>query len=187
MQYGKMHVLWVVGGAVVCALWCATSGCSARGETEPTSVEPDMGAMPKDNEAANYGVHVQLAARQQTWGVELQPVLHAKVFTDPGSGENVFLATHLGSGCRVRIDGRWYAYPEADITGVAYANSRAIQAAMEVRLNSNWRAMDGGEALALSIGPHTVQFAWAGYVKQESKQQPLLLLSNEVEIVISDR
>lgn len=130
------------------------------------------------------GQRVQLVAKQKTWEMGTPPILHASVAMDKDAADDVFLATHVGLGCRVGIDGGWYTHPPVDLTGVAYHSIRKTNMELKVQLDERWVSMDDGAALSLGKGHHRVLFAWAGYTGSEPEKRPVLLVSNEVEIVI---
>jgi len=175
---------WSIIALAVLSLSIGASGCALHDRARGRSMErPSEAELPEEADTVP-GVHVQLVAKQKTWEMGTPPILHASVAMDEDAEDDVFLATHVGLGCRVSIDGRWYTHPLGILVAVHYHNIRKISMELKVQLDESWVSMNGGEALSLSKGIHRVQFAWAGYMESEGEQQPLLLLSNEVEIVI---
>lgn len=167
----------------------AVSGCATR--DRGSIVRGQCGidkivatTLPEEVETIQ-GVHVQLAVKQRTWDVGQTPLLYASAVIDEEAADDVFLATNVGLACRVSTGGRWYTHPQTRLTGIPYQNIRKVSMQLTIRLDKSWQSMDGGKALALSKGSHKVRFAWAGYRTSQGREQPLLLLSNEVEIVIA--
>lgn len=191
MVYGKTYLTWTMRTLAVFSLSIAASGCATEdganvvngGKGMQKTCEPKL---PKEVQTIR-GVDVQLTAEQKTWDAGETPLLDATVIVDEKADDDVYLATHVGLGCRVNIDGRWYTHLVVEITGVAYQKIRKVNMTLDVRLDKGWESMNGGEVLSLSKGSHRVQFAWAGYREVGSDRQPLLLLSNEVEIVVNGK
>ena len=189
MRYGNALGRCSEMPLVLCALSIVASGCALENKGNVVSDGKRMDR-PSESEwpqevGTIHGVNVQLAAKEKRWNIGVPPILRAGIITDHTLQEDVFVATHVGLGCRVSIDGRWYTHPQITLIGVAYHNIRKIRMELNIVLDNNWRPLDGGKTLPLGKGSHTVRFAWAGYTESEGKRQPLLLLSNEVEIVIN--